>query len=571
MHKSGAEVLKIGLLRAMPNLIIGVLVGPVVLGLLLTVLPAFGYLPALGGLSFTLTHWQTMFEFPGLPHSVAVSLIAGLLTPLVALTCVLLFLAGASGTRLERWVQRLISPLLAIPHAASAFGLVFLIAPSGLLARLISPGVSGWSRPPDLLIINDHWGLSLMLGLIIKEIPFLLLMSLAALPQLDPLRRVAMARSLGYRPGRAWLMTVLPALYPLIRLPVFAVIAFASATVDVSLILGPVLPQTLSVVVLQWFNDPDLSYRFVASAGALLQLGITVFALLVWRGFEVIACRVGRWWIGRGERSWGENLLHWSGRVGVAAAMFLALGSVIALVLNSFAGIWRFPAALPADWSLQPWRNVIPDLASPLANTLLIGLASTILALVMVVAVLESEQRGARRISSSLLLLYLPLVIPQIAFLFGFVVLTEFMHWRPDVKLVIFAHLLFVLPYVFLSLSEAYRSLDPRWTQLSATLGASPWRTFWRIRLPLLIAPCLTAIAVGMAVSVGQYLATQLPGAGRVPTLTTEAVALASGGSRSVTAVWALLQALLPMIGFAFALLLPRLLWRQRRGMRGTA
>jgi ABC-type uncharacterized transport system YnjBCD permease subunit len=55
-----------------------------------------------------------------------------------------------------------------------------------------------------------------------------------------------MARSLGYRPTLAWLKVVAPALYPLIRLPVFAVIAYASSVVDVAMILGPTLPPTLA-------------------------------------------------------------------------------------------------------------------------------------------------------------------------------------------------------------------------------------------------------------------------------------------------------------------------------------
>ena len=66
----------------------------------------------------------------------------------------------------------------------------------------------------------------------------------------------------------------------------------------------------------------------------------------------------------------------------------------------------------------------------------------------------------------------------------------------------------------------------------------------------------------------GQYLATQLLGAGRLPTVTTEAVALASGDDRRVIGVWALTQALLPALGFGFAIVLPRLLWRNRRQMR---
>jgi putative thiamine transport system permease protein len=62
-----------------------------------------------------------------------------------------------------------------------------------------------------------------------------------------------------------------------------------------------------------------------------------------------------------------------------------------------------------------------------------------------------------------------------------------------------------------------------------------------------------SALAIGFAVSIAQYLSTQFIGAGRHPTLTTEAVTLASGGQRNVAAAFALLQALLPALGFLAA------------------
>ena len=70
----------------------------------------------------------------------------------------------------------------------------------------------------------------------------------------------------------------------------------------------------------------------------------------------------------------------------------------------------------------------------------------------------------------------------------------------------------------------------------------------------MLLAPILTAAAVGFAVSVGQYLPTLLIGGGRVETLTTEAVALAAGGDRRLIGVYALMQTLAPFAGFALAL-----------------
>jgi putative thiamine transport system permease protein len=128
-------------------------------------------------------------------------------------------------------------------------------------------------------------------------------------------------------------------------------------------------------------------------------------------------------------------------------------------------------------------------------------------------------------------------------------------------------HLLFVLPYVFLSLRDPYLALDPRLELQARCLGLSPLRAFLRVKLPLLLRPLMAAAAVGFAVSVGQYLPTLFAGAGRLTTLTTEAVALASGADRRIGAVYAFVQALLPMAGFTLALAVPRLAYRNRRGM----
>ena len=133
---------------------------------------------------------------------------------------------------------------------------------------------------------------------------------------------------------------------------------------------------------------------------------------------------------------------------------------------------------------------------------------------------------------------------------------------------VIAAHLVFVLPYVFLSLADPWRAWDARHSTVARALGASRDRVLWAVRLPMLLRPVLTAAAVGFAVSVGQYLPTLLVGGGRVQTLTTEAVALVSGGDRRAIGVYALAQTLAALAPFALAILLPRLFWRHRRGMR---
>ena len=104
----------------------------------------------------------------------------------------------------------------------------------------------------------------------------------------------------------------------------------------------------------------------------------------------------------------------------------------------------------------------------------------------------------------------------------------------------------------------------------AAALGAGPLRRLFAIKLPMLLGPVLTAAAIGFAVSVAQYLPTLFLGAGRIATLTTEAVTLSSGSDRRVTGVYAVLQAALPFAAYAAALLLPALLLRRRLGLAGA-
>ena len=71
-----------------------------------------------------------------------------------------------------------------------------------------------------------------------------------------------MARNAGYTQAEAWLKVILPQIYPQIRLPIYAVIAFSLSVVDVALVLGPTNPPTLAVLAVRWFTDADIAFYF---------------------------------------------------------------------------------------------------------------------------------------------------------------------------------------------------------------------------------------------------------------------------------------------------------------------
>ncbi len=554
---------------ALPVLTLLVMLGPVVAGLWGTLLPAFGHLPAAGITGPSLDPFRDLFDWAGLPRAMVLSVSTGLIATAVSLLIVMLITAGWSGTRPFRLLERLLSPLLSVPHAAAAFGLAFLIAPSGWLSRLVSPGLTGWDRPPDLLIVQDTWGLTMTAGLIVKEVPFLLLITLAALGQADARRSVAISQALGYGRLTGWLKTVFPRVYAQIRPPIYVVLAYSMSVVDVAVILGPNTPPPLSVQIVKWMSDPDLAMRLEGAAGALLQLLLVIGALVFWRLGEMAARVIGQRWIIAGRRGRFDAVTAQIALgFGTACALAVLMG-VVVLTIWSFAGYWGFPDALPDQLTWRNWMRHGPGTMEALGETALIAGTVALAALILTIGCLEAEYRYGLHISQrGIWLLYLPLLIPQTAFLPGLQTLLLGIGADVGRGPVMAAHLVFVLPYVFLSLADPFRAWDARMGTIAAALRASPNGVLWRVRLPMLLRPILTALAVGLAVSVGQYLPTLLIGGGRVATLTTEAVALASGGDRRAIGVYGLMQTGAALVPFALALLVPALVWRNRRGLR---
>lgn len=559
------------LIRLVPPLTLLLFLVPVLAGLIGTWLPAFGHLPALDRQGFSFAPWHALFADPALPGALRLTLTSGLLSTATALVLVVAFLATCHDRPIFHHLRRLLAPLLSLPHAALAIGLAFLIAPSGWFARSLSPWATGWERPPDIALVQDPHGLALALGLLLKEAPFLLLMTLAALGHSQADRRLAVARSLGYGTAEAWIKTVLPAIYGQIRLPIYAVLAFSLSVVDMAMILAPATPPTLAVLVFHWFNDPDLTMRFVAAAGATLQLAIIVAAIALWYGAERLVAALARPWLTRGwHRRPSGGSRHIAG-VAMIAVFGLSGACLLVMLIWSLAKRWRYPDILPSAWSLDTWARQGGDLWWSASTTVLLGLAAAILALVLVLGCLENERRHGLTLSSrGLWMLYTPLLVPQVAFLFGAQVLAVQIRIDGTWIALIWSHLLFVLPYVFLTLADPVRSLDERYERTALCLGASRNRIFWRIKLPMLLRPILIALAVGFAVSVAQFLPTLFAGGGRFVTLTTEAVSLASGADRRVIGVYALLQGVTPLLAFAAALLVPAWLFRHRKALRST-
>ena len=465
---------------------------------------------------------------------------------------------------------RMLGPMLAVPHAAFAVGLVFLVSPSGWILRALSPWLTGFYQTPLWLTSQDPWGLGVIAVLLCKELPFLLWAVATQLQRDDAsvrlLREMQAAQTMGYARRTAFFKVVWPQLAQRIRWPLFAVLAYGLTVVDVALIAGPSNPPTLSVLAWQLLQDSDTAQNTQGAIAGWMLAGTTAVAAAVWLALGSMPWMHARHV--RGGRG-GRGMHGSEASQGVAPArlhsvltrglvyFFLSIYLAVwaALLVGSVSGVWPFPALLPANWSLDAWQAVWGS-SSTVGATLALALGSTVLAMLWSLAWLELApsrwQHAARG------MLYLPLLLPSVLWVVGLHQLALQLSLSASFTALLLAHSLAVLPYTMIVLSPAYQGFDVRYAMATASMGRSYAAFLLCVKWPLLRSALYAACAVGVAVSVAQYLPTLYVGEGRYTTVTTEAVNLASGGQRSLVAAYAWLQWFIPVVGFALAAWLGR-------------
>ena len=531
---------------------------PVVVGVSGAFLPAFGYIPELGQNELSFNAWEQLFETPGLTTMLKLTLVSGIGATFLSLIIAFSFVSAAWNHRWWNQAERWLSPILAAPHVAYAVGFSFLIMPGGLLARMLAP-LNGWSSPPAWETVQDPYGISLMLILTLKEAPFLVLMLMAAVNQVAVSDSLKTGQALGYQPWMVWLKVIWPQLYKRVRFSLLTVLVFSLSVVDIAIVMGPSTPPTFAVQVLNWFRNPDLYFLSLASAGSLLLMVVVLTSIAALYLLEKTAGQLSNWLVngrrGRLGSVWSRlSIISWK----LVVTSFA--GSVVMLLVWSFAWRWRFPLLWPQKWSFRSWERAWPQLSEPLLNSLMIGVLSAASGVVIAILLLEAGRKTNRLLGR---LMYLPLLLPQLTFLFGIQVWMIKLglegHWLS----VVFMHLLFVIPYCYLSLSGPWRYYDERHSRQAWLLSRSRIRAFFQIKSRILLKPILASFALGFAVSIAQYLPTLFAGAGRITTVTTETVALAASGNRRLIGVYALVQMLLPFLIYALFSFIGRWQWRE--------
>ncbi|WHP33230.1 thiamine ABC transporter permease [Trabulsiella odontotermitis] len=477
--------------------------------------------------ALSLRHWQVLFADPQLWQALAATLVSTGIAVFGALALALTAIAVCwPGNGWQTLVSRL-PLLLAVPHVAFAASALLLFAEGGWLFQIChvcTPMV-------------DRYGIGLGLALAVKESGFILWAMYGVLGETRLAQQTLVLKSQGYSHWQCLWYLILPAIAPALGLVLVATAAWTLSAVDVALILGPGNPPTLAVLAWTWLSQGDPSQQAKGALACLiLLLLLATLVLSGWGFWRLWQRRVPDF---RGRRH--QNRMVWPGR-GLTALLPFS-GLLCALVLLLLAQFH-----LPTSDSLM----------NSLALATLTALTGAVLCLLWL-------EWGLARLTP---LLWLPLLLPALPLVAGQYRLA-LNAWLDGTFLAVFwGHLLWVIPWMLFVLRPAWQRIDPRLLLIARTLGWQQGRIFLWIKCPLLLRPLLAALAIGFSVSIAQYLPSLWLGAGRVPTLTTDAVAQSSGGDMHLLALLSLWQLLLPALIFALTALLARWLGHYRQGLR---
>lgn len=196
-------------------------------------------------------------------------------------------------------------------------------------------------------------------------------------------------------------------------------------------------------------------------------------------------------------------------RIAICAlvAIYMIAPMIVVVVISfSSAAFLHFP---PPGFSLQWYSRLFaaPEWTNSLLTSIEImlptGLISTALGTAAAVGLARARFRGAGLISA---LLMAPIVVPVI--IIGAAVFTLFQTWGLNGTLqgLILAHTLLTVPYVMANVRGAMETVDRQLESAALTLGATPWRSFWRVTFPLILPGVLSGLLFAMVVSFDELI-----------------------------------------------------------------
>ena len=177
----------------------------------------------------------------------------------------------------------------------------------------------------------------------------------------------------------------------------------------------------------------------------------------------------------------------WLGLIGVLVALYFILPTLVVIPLSfSAEQSFQFP---PREFSLRWYENFFtnPVWIGSLGNSLLVAALAALLATIVGTAAAVGLNRLTGRLAGfARTLLMVSMVTPAIVV--AVAIYVAFLQWHLTGSLLgyVLAHAAIGVPFVLVAVTSALGGFDPKLLRASASLGATPLRSFITVTMPLI-------------------------------------------------------------------------------------
>lgn len=199
---------------------------------------------------------------------------------------------------------------------------------------------------------------------------------------------------------------------------------------------------------------------------------------------------------------------------------FLLFFPILFVAMLSLGKTWSYPVLLPQHWSVAAWGSIFQDqrisqgIMLSLIISISVGATASFLSLLLARSIAYSAHQPRRLVGAYLPYLVAPVVLAA-AWQYYFLRLGL----AGQVQGVWLAQFLITLPFGVIFFNSFWNKHLRSLEQLAATLGSSPWQSFWMVSFPLAREPLLICFFQSFLISWFEYGLTALIGVGKVQTL----------------------------------------------------
>lgn len=398
------------------------------------------------------------------------------------------------------------------PPFIGAYSWVVLFGRNGLANRWLEP--LGWSLPT----IYGYPGI--LLVFMVQYFPFVFLLVSGALRSVDQSLEDA-ALSLGSRPRRAFLTTILPVIAPSLTAGALLVFMATMADFGTPMIIGEGLRTLPTLMYGEFINELGGNPSMASTLGSLLIL-VNTAALMAQRYFAFrkaynVVCLqpLGLRRARRGRLVLATALVY--------AVIGVALIPATTILVSSFMPT-RGPV-MYAGVSLGSYATVLHLVPRAVVNTLALTAAAGALDVglgVLIAYLLARRRSRAHALLDALVML--AYAIPGTVVGVGLIIAYN----RPPLVLtgtwviLLVSYFIRHLPYPVRSCTAMLQQIDVRVEEASVSLGVPPFRTFWRVTLPLMFPAILSGATLAWITTVGELSSSILLYSGPWATMSVE-------------------------------------------------